>query len=95
MEKSYGNFFRDVPFPKAKIKLYFCKSLIWASCSSIVEILELGKTKNLAPSGQYEIMNEGYIAAFKIACDEIDDEAFKADAKVFASKGKVGEENEF
>ena len=40
-------------------------------------------------------MNEGYIAAFKIACDEIDDEAFKADAKVFASKGKVGEENEF
>ena len=40
------------------------------------------------PSGQYEIMNEGYIAAFKIACDVIDDEEFKADAKNFAIEGK-------
>ena len=42
----------------------------------------------LGPSGKYEIMNEGYIAAFKIACDVIDDEEFKADAKNFAIEGK-------
>ena len=42
----------------------------------------------LGPSGKYEIMNEGYIAAFKIACDVIDDEEFKTDAKEFATEGK-------
>ena len=42
----------------------------------------------LGPSGKYEIMNEGYIAAFKIACDVIDDEEFKEDAKNFAIEGK-------
>jgi len=52
------------------------------------EMYKLGKTKNLWPSGQYEIMNEGYIAAFKIACNVIDDEEFKADAKKFATEGK-------
>ena len=52
------------------------------------EMYKLGKTKNLGPSGKYEIMNEGYIVAFKIACDVIDDEEFKTDAKEFATEGK-------
>ena len=52
------------------------------------KMYQLGKTKNLAPSGAYEIMNEGFIAAFKIVCNVDNDEEFKIDAKNFAIEGE-------
>ena len=53
------------------------------------KMYQLGKSKNLAPSGIYEITNEGFIAAFKIVCNvDDDDREFKIDAKKFATEGE-------
>jgi len=36
----------------------------------------------------YELCNEGFIASFKIACNEIIDDEFKTEAKKFAIEGE-------
>ena len=42
----------------------------------------------IGPSGKYQIVNQGYIAAFKIVCNVTDNSEFKADAQNFATEGK-------